>query len=125
VLIAAVSRRAAAPARSGGAAPTIRSVASVTTGATAIDVMIHPATMTPSPETRRTWVISAKPSAPESMQIPISQPGGTRRTRTGASIEPTTNPPADDSVHSAASRGVCRVGLSEGTARKRTLRSIA
>jgi hypothetical protein len=85
---------AAAPARSGGAAPTIMSAASVYTGARPKAKTTAPVTRVASADSPSTRVSTAKP-APASAKPPaITDPGGIRRTNKGVNSAPTMNAPA-------------------------------
>ena len=103
---APVSDRAAAdPARSGGADPMIRSVASVPTGATPMEKTTDPATTTPSPPAPPTWVWRPNRAAARPRPPAIPRPGRARRASTGVSIDPATSPQAEGSVHRPAWSG--------------------
>ena len=92
----------AVPARSGGAALTIMSVPSVTTGETPTEKMTDPATRSPSPEVAATWVSSAKPAAATTRAPLIANAGRIRRTNSGASIDPRIDPPVAGNSHTAS-----------------------
>ncbi len=62
----------AAPARSGGAVPTMSSVVSVNTGASASEMRTDAATTTARPSAPPTWVSSTSPTAARERQAPIT-----------------------------------------------------
>ena len=97
----------AAPARSGGAEETIRSVVAPNTGA-------RPREASSEAPTRiarsalgdpPTWVRTPRPTAANPRPAPITKAGRTRRRIRGARLDPTMNPTADGSDHSPASSG--------------------
>src|SRR6266545_879948 len=88
----------AAPARSGGAEPTIRSVVAVNTGASPSDTTSEaPARIarSASADPLPTWVRAPRPTAAMPRPAPITQAGRRWRVIRGARLEPTMNPPAD------------------------------
>ena len=95
---------AAAPARSGGAEPTIRSVPSVITGARPREKIVVPTTMPVRPLSA-TRDSATRPSAATISPVPISQGGRTRRPSAGATMDPTMNPADQGNVHSPAASG--------------------
>src|SRR5215217_4952613 len=95
----------AAPARSGGALPTMTSVAREPTGATPSVRMTEPITRTASPQDVSAWVSIPKPTA-ESVRPPaITKAGRTRRAISGASRDPAISPPDEGTVHRPATSG--------------------
>ena len=96
---------AAAPARSGGAAPTMMSVASVNTGARPRAKTTEPLTTVASPSSPLTWASNTKPAAASTSPAAITEAGRLRRTNSGVSSEPTMKPAADGSVQRPASKG--------------------
>ena len=96
----------AAPARSGGAAPSTMSVVNVTTGVSPIEKTIEPATSIASGEaTSSTSASSTKPAAETAMPPAITLAGWKRRTIAGVNIEPTMKASADGNPHRPACSG--------------------
>src|SRR6266545_6769589 len=89
---------AADPARSGGAAPTIVSGTSVTSGPAPSAVSTNPTTRTGRPPAP-TRVSTPKPAAHTSRPATITVVGRTRRTSAGASIVPAMMLTAPGRVH--------------------------
>src|SRR5215475_10501242 len=69
----------AAPARSGGAAPTARSVARVSTGASASENTTDPATTIPRPLALPSRVNRLRPTAPSARPAAMTKAGRNRR----------------------------------------------
>src|SRR4029077_11299179 len=102
---AAVSVSAdAAPARSGGAAPIARSVARVSTGASASDNTTDPVTRSPRPAGPSS-VNSPRPPAASPRPAAMTNAGRTRRASTGVSMDPRTDPAEEGSIHRPAASG--------------------
>jgi hypothetical protein len=97
----------AAPACSGGALPTMSSVASVITGARPSEITIEAMMISTmpvllsSPKPTSTTV----PTAAMAIPTPMITAGGKRWMILGAMTEPTMKPAADGSDHTAASIG--------------------
>src|ERR671914_2735298 len=88
---AAVSEMpAAAPARSGGAAPMIRSLVRVNSGAVPSENSTDPRTMTPNPDPLSSWVNTANPTAAMASPPAISGAGRMRRGGSGGNVGATT-----------------------------------
>jgi hypothetical protein len=89
------------------AAPTARSAARVSTGASAREKMTDPATRTANPAawSLPSWVSRPKPTAASASPPAITSPGRTRRPSSGVSIDPTTNPAEAGSIHRPAASG--------------------
>ena len=91
----------AAPACSGGAEPTMMSVARVITG-------LMPTAMTNDPRRRSgtestlTWLNIARPIAATDSPAATTRPGRNRRTIRGARLEPMMNAAAEGNDHSPA-----------------------
>jgi hypothetical protein len=99
---------ASTQARSGGAVPTIRSVAKVI-GADPRENTIDPATRTARPAAGSSWVSSPKPPAARTMPAAITKAGRARRTSSGVSRDPRMNPMEEGSIHrpAAGHRDLC------------------
>ena len=95
----------AAPARSGGAEPMIRSVVSVNTGARPSEKIVEPTANVAKLVDASMRVNSANPSGPTARPPAITNAGRMRRTTIGVSIDPTTNASAHGSVHRPAANG--------------------
>src|SRR6266511_4444800 len=89
----------AGPAGSAEAAPTVRSAARVSTGASPSENTTDPVTSTGRPVALSSWVSSRKPTATSSSPPAIATTGRARRASTGVSMEPRMNPAADGSIH--------------------------
>ena len=89
----------AAPARSGGADPTISSVVSPKTGPKPSEMTTDDRTMIARPSGPPTRVRIASPAAARASPEPMIHAGRTRWTIRGAMFEPTTNPIADGTDH--------------------------
>src|SRR5205823_8119947 len=93
-----------APARSGGADPTTRSVVRVSTGA-------RPSEKTTDPVTRRarpagpTRVNNPRPTAASVKLAAMTKAGRNHRASTGVSKDPATNPAEDGSIYRPAASG--------------------
>jgi len=100
---------ASTQARSGGAVPTIRSVAKVVIGADPRENTIDPATRTARPAAGSSWVSSPKPPAARTMPAAITKAGRARRTSSGVSRDPRMNPKEEGSIHrpAAGHRDLC------------------
>src|SRR5919106_665516 len=85
----------AEPARSGGAVLTMRSVPSVTAGATPSARTTEAITRTASDEPPSTVASRPRPTAASTRPPPITYAGRAQRTASGASIEPAMKPPDD------------------------------
>jgi hypothetical protein len=81
----------AAPARSGGADPTIRSVVSVNTGARPKDEMTNPVTRKRNDVDASICMSNPNPTAATARPPAMIDIGGIRRTILGVKVEPTTN----------------------------------
>jgi hypothetical protein len=97
-------RAAAAPARSGGAAPVTRSAARVSTGARLSENTTEPATRRVRPAVP-SWVNSPNPAAARVSPAAMTKAGRTRRVSTGVSMAPRTDPAEAGSIHRPAARG--------------------
>ncbi len=95
----------AAPARSGGALPTISSVVKLNTGANASEMAMDAGTTSARPEEPPTWVSSARPMAATARAALSTNPGRKRCTKRGARFDPTMNPTAEGSDHRPACNG--------------------
>jgi hypothetical protein len=95
----------AAPARSGGADPTISSVVAMKTGERPSEMMIEAPTMIGRSIDPPTCVSATRPSAHMASPAPTTYAGRNRARIRGATCDPTMNPAADGSDHSPASRG--------------------
>src|ERR687891_2007325 len=96
---------AAAPARSGGTEPMIRSLVSVNIGDVPSEKTVDPITTSVNPEPGPTWVNTPKPMAASTRPAAITTDGRTWRTIDGVRLEPTTNERAQGSVQRPASSG--------------------
>ncbi len=92
----------AAPAFSGGAEPTIRSVATAATGDSPSEKTTDPAT---SAASESAWLSTAKPAAESSSPPAITSAGRIALTSRAVSIAPATNPSDDGSDQRPASSG--------------------
>ena len=95
----------AAPACSGGAAPTARSVAKVSTGATASWNTANPVTRIPRPPALPSWVNRPNPAAPSARPAARTKAGRIRRASTGVSMDPRMNAAEAGSMHRPAASG--------------------
>ena len=96
----------AAPARSGGADPTISSVVSPNTGARPSEMITEAITSWTSPSVVGTRASRNRPSDPNARPPLIRYAGLTRWTIRGAACEPTMNPIAEGSDSRPAWNGV-------------------
>src|ERR671911_1887211 len=92
----------AAPARSGGATPTIRSIARVNTGARPSEKTTDPDRNVQNPEDPSSVRKTANPPAAIRNPAAINPAGGNRRASRGVSCDPTTNASAHGKVQSPA-----------------------
>ncbi len=95
----------AAPARSGGADPTTKSVVSVNTGARPKDEMTNPVARKRNDVDASIWISNPNPIAATARPPAIIGIGLTRRTILGVKVDPTTNAKAHGSIHMPASSG--------------------
>src|SRR6266568_1497657 len=103
---AAVSESAdAAPARSGGADPTTRSVVRVSTGARPSENTTDPVTRRASPAVLPTRVNNPRPTAASVKLAAMTKAGRNRRASAGVSKDPATKPAEDGSIHRPAASG--------------------
>src|SRR5256885_17088352 len=94
----------AAPARSGGAAPTTRSVARVSTGASASEKTTDPVTRSARPA-GPSRVNSHRPAAPSAMQAAMTKAGRNRRASTRGSKDPRADAGEEGSIHNPPASG--------------------
>ena len=96
---------AAAPARSAGALPMMRSFVSVNSGAAPSEKTTEPVAIIAKPEAVSNCVKTATPRAANSSPVHMTVAGGNRRAIGGVSWDPTTNASAQGSIHRPASSG--------------------
>src|ERR671915_846174 len=96
---------AAAPARSGGAEPMIRSFVNVKSGEVPSENSTDARAITQNPASPSIWVNIPNPTAAMASPPAINGAGRIRRTMIGVTFEPTTNASAQGSVHRPASSG--------------------
>src|SRR3990172_865146 len=89
----------AAPARSGGALPTISSVVKLNTGESASEMTTDADTMEARPEEPPTWVSSTSARDANIKQTASTYAGRKRCTNRGATFEPTMKPIAEGNDH--------------------------
>src|SRR3954470_14622374 len=95
----------AAPARSGGAAPMMMSLARVNTGDRPREKTTVLATTMGRPEMRSISASATNPAEAMTRPTAIRKAGGTRRARTGDNMEPNTKPMANGVDHKPALNG--------------------
>src|SRR6185437_1898804 len=95
-------RRRPGPLR--GAAPIARSVARVSTGASASENTTDPVTRSARPA-GPSRVNSTRPAAASPRPAVMTKAGRTRRASTGVSMDPSTDPAEEGSIHSPAASG--------------------
>src|SRR4029453_15902932 len=95
----------AAPARSGGAAPMIRSVVNVNTGDVPSEKIIEASANDANPVPESKPVIIQKPMADRETPTGMKTAGRTIRARGGVTKDPTTNASAHGTVQRPASNG--------------------
>ena len=95
----------AAPARSGGAEPTMSSVVSPKTGARPSEITTEARTTTARPSAPPTCVSIASPTAETARLAAMTYAGRNTRTIRGARFDPMMKPIADGTDHTPASNG--------------------